>query len=63
MSEKKRKERRGERTPPPISGAGLITFYQEEIKSIFKVRPIYIVITSIVLIAAVLLADAGIIAP
>ncbi|RLE80764.1 MAG: preprotein translocase subunit Sec61beta [Thermoprotei archaeon] len=65
MSKRKRKEKekeKGERAPPPISGAGLVTFYQEEIKGI-KIRPVYIILASIILITVVLLADVGILAP
>ena len=57
-----RRRRERERMAPPISGAGLITFYQEEIKGI-KIKPIYIVIMSIALISIVLLAHMGVFAP
>ncbi|MCD6369312.1 MAG: preprotein translocase subunit Sec61beta [Thermoproteales archaeon] len=62
MSKKKKGGKKEERAPPPISGAGLITFYQEEIHGI-KIRPLYIILASIGLVAAVLLADLGILAP
>ena len=50
---KGRKEKKG--APPPPSGAGLITFYQEDIKGI-KIRPEYVIATAIMLTIGVVLA-------
>jgi len=56
---RKTKKKEKERSPPPISGAGLITFYQEEIKGI-PIKPIYVIISSILLTVLVILANLGI---
>ncbi|MCS7097567.1 MAG: preprotein translocase subunit Sec61beta [Candidatus Methanomethyliaceae archaeon] len=48
-----KKEKR--RAPMPLSGAGLIRFFEEEIHGI-KVKPVYVVIASLMLILSVILA-------
>ena len=58
MVKKKKKERRAS----PMSMAGLLTFYQEDIKGI-KIRPIYVVITAVGLVTAVMLAHLGLLVP
>ena len=60
MAKRRKSER--ERVAQPISGAGLITFYQEEIKGI-KIKPIYVVVTAILLLSLVMLAHIGFFTP
>lgn len=59
---RKNKKRDRERVAQPISGAGLLTFYQEEIRGI-KIRPIYVVVIALLLLSLVMLAHIGLFAP
>jgi len=46
----------------PITGAGLVRFFEEDISGI-KIKPLYVIISSILLITTVLLAHLGLFAP
>ncbi|HDI31287.1 MAG TPA: preprotein translocase subunit Sec61beta [Thermofilum sp.] len=58
MSVRKRKKREKEKKAAPMSAAGLMTFYEEEIGGV-KVRPEIVILTTLALIGAVLLAHLG----
>ncbi|MCC6012867.1 MAG: preprotein translocase subunit Sec61beta [Candidatus Verstraetearchaeota archaeon] len=49
------KRERKKEAPMPITGAGLIRFFEEEIHGI-KIKPVYVIISSIILIISVILA-------
>jgi len=53
MSTRRRKRR--EEAPPPLTGAGLVRFFEEEIRGI-KIHPRYVVAAAVTLITLVLLA-------
>ncbi|OYT62502.1 MAG: preprotein translocase subunit Sec61beta [Thermofilum sp. ex4484_15] len=56
MARKSKGKKEGKKgAPPPPSGAGLITFYQEDIKGI-KIRPEYVITAAIMLAVSVILA-------
>ena len=52
-----RRRRRDNEASPPASSAGLPTFWGEKTDSIAKIRPELVLITAIVLIVAVILAN------
>lgn len=54
MSDLPKKEAK-ERAPMPMSGAGLMRFFEDDTHGI-KIKPQYIVISSIVLMSAVIMA-------
>lgn len=54
---KKRSKRRRETAPMPLSGAGLVRFFEEEIKGV-KIKPEVVFIGTLALIILVLLAHA-----
>lgn len=49
---KKERKREG---PMPVTGAGLIRFFEEEIHGI-KIKPVYVIISCVILITSVILA-------
>ncbi len=56
-----RRRRNRESAPPPLSGAGLVRFFEEEVEGI-KIRPELVILSAISLISAVLLAHLNILA-
>lgn len=54
---KKGSKRRRETAPMPLSGAGLVRFFEEEIKGV-KIKPEVVFIGALALIVLVLLAHA-----
>ena len=62
MSQRKksgRSRRRGSDGPMPMSGAGLIRFFQDSSQGI-KVTPMWTVVLSVLLIVSVILAHVGV---
>lgn len=55
MSKSKREKRRERSSPMPAASAGLLRFFEEETKGI-KVRPELVVVLTVALIMAVILA-------
>lgn len=51
-----RKKRRIQEAPMPVGSAGILSFYKEKTDSIIKIRPEYVLIMTITLILAVMLA-------
>jgi len=62
MSRKYRRRDRRSRTMTPITGAGLVRFFEEDISGI-KIKPLYVIVSSILFITIVLLAHLGLFAP
>lgn len=58
MSVRKRRKRDRDRARPPVSAAGLMTFFEEEIGGI-KIRPEMVLLSSLLVIVVVLLAHLG----
>jgi len=52
-----RKKRRTDESPMPVGSAGLLSFYQEKTDSIVKIRPEFVLIMTLSLILAVILAS------
>lgn len=59
---RKRSKKREEEAPPPLSGAGLVRFFDEEIKGI-KIRPEFVILATVGLIVVVILAHLGVLIP
>ncbi|MCJ7609585.1 preprotein translocase subunit Sec61beta [Candidatus Bathyarchaeota archaeon] len=53
-----RRKRRDGEAAPPASSAGLFSFWGEKTDSIAKIRPELVIVMAVVLIAAVILANA-----
>lgn len=58
MSIRKRKKRDKEKAPPPVSAAGLMTFFDEDVGGI-KIKPEIVLLLSLLLTIAVILAHLG----
>jgi preprotein translocase subunit Sec61beta len=52
-----RKKRRAQESPMPAGSAGLLSFYQEKTDSVVKIGPEIVIILTITLILAVILAS------